>query len=338
MNLKELAKSLGVHASTVSRVLNPATRHMVGKEVAAKVLAAAARHNFTPNNVASSLRTRRSNIVGIVLPDISNPVFPPILLGIETELRKHGLVALLANGGEDPKQQRTVVDQLLARQVDALILATATRKDRLIDHCLSKNTVVVTINRGEDHGRVSSVMNDELLGMRLAFDHLVSLGHTEIVHIVGPQNLSTGYLRRAGFIQAAVANGWQKSKLNMVDCTAYTREAGRVACQTLLKTFPKTTAVLAGNDLVALGCYDVLLEKKIKCPRDMSIVGYNDMPFVDLVSPALTTVRIRHHEMGIQAAQLILRRIQQGQDGEAEIRLKPELVVRQSTRSPRKQD
>eukprot|EP01032_Pedospumella_encystans_P019776 gene19776-22482_t len=168
MTLKGLAEILGVHTSTVGRVMDPETRHMVGEEVAQRVLKEAARHGYRPNKMAAALRTRRSNIVGVMLPDITNPVFPPIVLGIEDELRKHGYVALVTNAGEDPEQQRFVVDQLLARQVDALILATATRDDPVIGHCLEAGVALVTVNRSEDRGRVSSVVNDEYAGMRLA--------------------------------------------------------------------------------------------------------------------------------------------------------------------------
>ncbi|KQV79399.1 LacI family transcriptional regulator [Massilia sp. Root351] len=340
MTLKGLAEILGVHTSTVGRVMDPETRHMVGEEVAQRVLREAARHGYRPNKMAAALRTRRSNIVGVMLPDITNPVFPPILLGIEDELRKHGYVALVTNAGEDPEQQRFVVDQLLARQVDALILATATRDDPVIGHCLEAGVALVTVNRSEDRGRVSSVVNDEYAGMRLAVEHLLALGHSRIVHLVGPQTLSTGHLRREGYELALAAHGVARADMWLFDCSAYTREAGRAGCLAALERYPQATAILAGNDLLALGCYDALRERGLRCPEDVSVVGHNDMPFVDMVNPPLTTIRIGHHAMGVQAAQLVLRRLKEEKDeqggGQVEIRLKPELVVRNSTTVPRK--
>jgi LacI family transcriptional regulator len=285
--------------------------------------------------MAAALRTRRSNIVGVMLPDITNPVFPPIVLGIEDELRKHGYVALVTNAGEDAEQQRFVVDQLLARQVDALILATATRDDPVIAHCLEAGVALVTVNRSEDRGRVSSVVNDEYAGMRQAVEHLLALGHKHMVHLVGPQQLSTGHLRKEGYELALAAHGVPRESMWMVDCCAYTRDAGRTGCLEALARYPQATAILAGNDLLALGCYDGLRELGLRCPEDVSVVGHNDMPFVDMVNPPLTTIRIGHHAMGVQAAQLILRRLRGEGDGEMEIRLKPELVVRGSTAIPR---
>jgi LacI family transcriptional regulator len=330
MTLKGLAQILGVHPSTVGRVMDPNTRHMVGDEVAQRVLKEAARHGYRPNALAAAMRTGRSKLVGVMLPDITNPVFPPIVLGIEDELRKHGYVVLMSNAGEDKEQQRFVVDQLLARQVDALILATATREDPVIAHCLEAGVAVATVNRSEDSGRVSSVVNDEAFGMRLSVDHLLALGHRRMVHLLGPQHLSTGHLRREGFLQALAAHGLADQPCT-VECPAYTREAGRIACDQALARYPDATAILAGNDLLALGCYDSLRARGLRCPEDVSVIGHNDMPFVDAVNPALTTVRIAHHEMGVQAAQLILRSLDDGRAGVVEVRLRPELVVRAST-------
>jgi LacI family transcriptional regulator len=335
MTLKRLAAALGVHPSTVGRVMDPQTRHMVSEKVAERILKEAASHGYRPNKIAAALRTRRSNIVGVMLPDITNPVFPPILLGIEDALRKQGYVAIVTNAGEDKAQQRFVVDQLLARQVDALILATVTRNDDILGYCLASGVTTVTVNRGEDMNRVSSVVNDEVESMRLAVDHLMTLGHRRIVHFVGPQNLSTGHLRKQGFVAAMAAQGVPAEALCFVECSAYSRDAGRLACDETLARFPGTTAILAANDLLALGCYDSLRAHDLHCPQDMSIVGHNDMPFADLVDPPLTTIRIRHHEMGVQAAQLILRQLQDDAVGDMEVRLKPELVVRGSSGAPR---
>lgn len=334
MTLKRLAALLGVHSSTVGRVMDPETRHMVSEEVAQRVLKEAASFGYRPNQIAASLRTRRSNIVGVMLPDITNPVFPPILLGIEDALRQHGYVAIVANAGEDRAQQRFVVDQLLARQVDALILATATRNDAILDYCLASGMPTVTVNRREDASRVSSVVSDEADGMLLAVNHLAALGHRRIVHLVGPQNLSTGFLRKEGFVAAMAARGVPKEALCLADCAAYTREAGRLGCDQALARFPDATAIVAGNDLLALGCYDSLRLHGLRCPQDISVVGHNDMPFADLVNPPLTTVRIRLHEMGAQAAQLILRQLRKDAPGEMEIRLRPQLVVRGSSAAP----
>jgi LacI family transcriptional regulator len=333
--LKDVAARVGVHSSTVSRVMNPATRHLVSHEVAKRVLSVTASMDYRANRAAISLRTRRTQIIGVLLPDITNPVFPPILRGIEEELRKAGYVALVADVGDD-KEQYEMVQQMLSRQVDGLILATATRRDPIIDYCIANAVPVVTVNRAEDLGRTSSVVHDEGVGMRIAVSHLTGLGHRKIGHVAGPQHISTGFLRRRGFIEAMAAAKISAREYEISDAAPYTRACGREVGLALLRKRPDLTAIVAANDLVALGCYDALRELGLRCPKDMSVVGHNDMPFVDLVSPPLTTVRISHHELGIQAARLILRRTSGEDSSIVDIRLKPELILRASTASPRR--
>ena len=333
LTLEDLADRLGVHSSTVSRAMNPQTRHLISKEVVQRVLDAAAGLDFQPNRIASSLRTRRSHTIGVVLPDITNPLFPPILMGIENVLSESGYVALFANAGADSAHQRFVVDQMLARQVDGLILATVTRRDPVLAHCLKDGVAVVTVNRSEAQGKVPDVVCDDRIGMRMTVDHLVGLQHRHIVHIAGPQTLSTGRLRKQGFVAAMKIHGLEAC---MVQAHAFNRESGRAACDEILRQFPEVTAIAAGNDLIALGCYDALRAAKRRCPDDISLVGHNDMPLADMLAPSLTTIRIPHHEMGAQAARLLLDQIRGVHHGAIHIVMRPELVVRESTAAPRK--
>ena len=326
----------GVHASTVSRALNPDTRGRLSAPVVARVLETADRLGYRINAVAASLRTRRSLAVGVLVPDITNPVFPPILLGIEDALREHGYISVVVNTGNDPERSRGAVEQLAARQMDGLILATAQRREPLIDLCLSRGLPLVFVNRRDDSGRVSAVVNDDGAGIRLATRHLVSLGHRRIGFLGGPQSLSTGFDRRRGFEAAMAAEGAAAEPAGMVEAKAYSREAGWRAANRLLAEGP-LTAIVTGNDLLALGCYDALREAGLSCPGDVSVTGFNDMPLVDLVAPPLTTVRIRHHQIGADAVRVLLDIIEhRGRRDAADIVLEPSLVVRGSTAPPRK--
>jgi LacI family transcriptional regulator len=334
--LADIARSARVHSSTVSRVMNPATRGMVSADVAKSILEEARKIGYQPNRAASTLRTKRSNVVGVILPDITNAVFPPILMGIEDGLRQHGYLAITVNVGNDEEEQRFVVQRLLGQQVDGLIFATARRRDAVIDDCVGNDVAVVTVNRSDESGAVSCVVSDEALGMRLTVEHLAQLGHRRIAHIAGPDNLSTGHLRKRGFLDAVTAMKLPTADCMVYDSAGYSRASGHEAFCALMRAFPSTTAVVAGNDLVALGCYDGLRELGLQCPADISIVGHNDMPLMDMVNPPLTTVRIRHHELGLEAARLILARINRTSAEVVDIRLKPELIVRASTAAPRK--
>jgi LacI family transcriptional regulator len=334
LTVLDVARRAGVHPSTVSRALNPATRHRLSAEVARRVQAVADELGFVPNGLATSLRTRRSGTIGVVLPDITNPVFPPILQGLEAVLAEARYVAMVANADLEANRQRLVIERLLARQVDGLVLATVAQQDEAVDICLKARLPLVVVMRSEAARRVSAVVNDDERGMRLAVDHLAELGHTRIGHLAGPQHLSTGRDRMMGFVLAMQARGLEPRAEQIVEARAFSRDGGRDAALQLLSRTPRPTAVVAANDLLALGLYDALASQGLACPSDLSVVGHNDMPFVDMVSPPLTTIRIQHREMGVLAGRLLLQLIKGEAEGGVDMVLGPDLVVRGSTARP----
>lgn len=339
VTIKDVAKAAGVHLSTVSRALNPATRGRISEEVVAQVEEVARRLGYRRNQMASGLRTKRSNMVGVIVPDITNPMFPPILKGIEDVLREADYTAIVANTDGDPKRQATVVERLQGQHIDGLILATATRKDPLVIRLKADGLPLVVVNRNVDEEGVSSVVNDDARGIRMAVDHLVGLGHRRIAHIAGPQDLSTGHVRRWGFLEALQGHGLEPDKALVVAVSRFAQEDGRTACLTLLDRRGRHpfTAVVAANDLLALGACQALRERGLACPGDVSVTGFNDMPLVDRLNPPLTTVRIQHYQIGVQAARMLLGQFAGSGEAATGMRLvlAPELKVRGSTAPPR---
>ena len=326
--LQDVADAAGVHRSTASRALNPEACHLVAEEVVERIRAQARRLGYRRDVLAASLRTRRSRLVGVVVPDIANPVFAPILGALEIELRVNGFSSLVANAGPDPQQQIAIIESLVARRVEGLVLATARWNDPAVTFCIDAGVPTVLVNRAEARTRVSSITSDDVLGLRLAVEYLVSLGHSNIGHLAGPPDLSTGALRRRGYENAMAAAGLE-DRIAVEAAEAYTREAGREAAKRLLAR-NDLTAIAAANDLLALGAYQALARIHLRCPKDISVVGHNDMPLVDMVDPPLTTVRIGLKEMGEETARLLLAQIRGGQ-GALSRTIKPELVVRGST-------
>jgi LacI family transcriptional regulator len=337
VTMKGVATAAGVHFSTVSRALNPATRDLVKPQIAARILETAKQLGYRTNSLASSLRTKRSRVVGVVVPDIASLLFPPILEGIEHTLLKEGYMTIVANSANDPERHRRILAGMVERQVDGLIIASATLHDPILDEWLENRAPIVLMNRTDESGRAPAVVNDDLRGIGLAVRHLVELGHKRIAHIAGPDFLSTGAVRLRGFQLACVELGVPELRSAVVRAAAFTREAGRAACVELLARDHEVTAIVAANDLIALGCYDVFAEKGIRCPADISITGYNDAPFVDLVQPPLTTVRINQREMGLEAARILVARMA-GHHAITDTLLHPEFVQRQSTCPPRQTD
>lgn len=336
VTLSDVAKALGVHPSTVSRALDPLKRQLIGEEVVRKVEEMAEKLGYQPDPVAVSLRTRKSRLIGALVPDIANPVFSPIIGGLEEELSAHGYSLIISNAPET-QRQIGLIQALAARRVDGLVLATAARVDEALEFCISQEIPVVLVNRSESRELAPSVTSDDGKGMRLAVDHLRGLGHRSIGHVAGPGFLSTGHQRRLGFLEAMQAHGMPVPKEHVEEAGAFTRDEGILAARRLLARAPSLTAVAAANDLLALGVYAAARERGLACPQQLSITGHNDMPLVDLVEPPLTTVRISHHEMGRSAAHLLLEIIEHNRPADAGLVLQPILIVRNSTAVPRPQ-
>jgi LacI family transcriptional regulator len=329
--LRDVAAAARVHPATASRALNPETRILVSEDTARRVTDAAARLGYRPNPVARSLRTRRSHSVGVLIPDLNNPLFPPIVRGLEDKLSAAGYVALLGNTDADASRERTLFEQMRARHVDGFVLATATLHDELLADAAAAGVPVVLMNRLAPDYSFPSVSVDNEQGARMAVTHLARLGHTRIAHVAGPQEASTGMSRLRGFRDGMDMHGLEVDEDLIAYASRYTVEEGARCCRELLARHGDFTAVAAANDMLAVGCYSALDERSLRCPEDISVMGFNDMPFIDRLRPPLTTVRFPHYQLGTEAAQLLLERIN-GSEGPVKILyLAPELVVRGST-------
>jgi LacI family transcriptional regulator len=332
--LRDVAAAAGVHPATASRALNLDTRALVNADTARRVLDAATQLGYRPNPIARGLKTSRSYTVGVVVPDLRNPLFPPIARGIEERLEPAGYTSLLANTDNDPERERLSFDALRARQVDGYITASARRQHPLLQELAANGRPLVLANRRTDDEGLASVVPDDRDGVRQAVAHLAALGHSRLAHLAGPSDLSTGVHRHEGFVQGMRAVGLAVDPDLVVAGAGFTEAEGARLCQELLARGARFTAVLAGNDLLALGCIDALRDAGLDCPGDVSVVGFNDMDWSARFSPPLTTVRVPHQRLGMAAADLLLERLG---DPQAEVRhvvLPVELVVRGSTAPP----
>jgi LacI family transcriptional regulator len=220
-----------------------------------------------------------------------------------------------------------------ARQVDGLISATA-RLDREVLEEAASELPLVLVNRSLEDGSVPAVTVDDREGIRLGVEHLTGLGHRRIGHLAGPQNTSTGRHRLAGFIDATAAAGLTVDDVEIRVCAWFNEREGARACAELLDAAPGLTAVLAANDLLAIGCYDTLEERGLHCPDEVSVVGFNDMPLVDHLRPPLTCVRVPQREIGMVAADLLLKELGDEAAAPRSVLLEPTLIVRGSTAAP----
>jgi len=333
--LRDVAALAGVHAATASRALNPKTRRLVNAETARRIVRAAESLGYQPNPIARSLKTAKSSTIGLVIPDLTNPLFPPIVRGIEDVLGPAGYNAWIVNTDNDPDRERTQIESLRSRQVQGLIIATARLDHPLLEKLHEQGMSMVLVNRRLENVSIPSVTPDDSSGIAMAVKHLFDLGHRRIAHLAGPQTTSTGVIRSRAFRHTILDSGLDADPSLVVDCDYWNEAEGARGLRTLLDRGSQFTAIVAGTDLIALGCYDVFTERGISCPDDVSVVGFNDMPFLDKLRPPLTTVRVPHYAIGAEAARMLVETIDEPNRHPRSLLLPLSLVVRQSTARPR---
>jgi LacI family transcriptional regulator len=332
--LKDVALAVGVHISTVSRALNPATRHLITPETVERIHQASRDLGYRPNSAAYSLRTSRSMMVGVLVPDITNPIFPPIIRGVEDALAEAGYAALVINTDGRPGRAPGIVDALVARGVDGLVVASVTRQDETLND-LPPGMPVVAVNRRTDEPAISSVVNDDAEGVRQMLTHLVALGHRKILAISGNQSLSTGSRRHEAFLSHAQRMGLRIAKEAVSFASTFNEANGERCMEELIYRNQRFTAVMCANDRLAVGAIAALKRRGLMCPHDISVTGFNDMPMVDRIDPPLTTIRIQQYKVGEAAGRMLLGQMQGIVPLEPRHLVLPvELVVRQSSAPP----
>jgi LacI family transcriptional regulator len=255
--------------------------------------------------------------------------------GIEDVLGPFGYNAWIVNTDNDPDRERTQIESLRSRQVEGLVVATARLEHPLLVKLHEQGMPMVLVNRRVENVEIPSITADDSSGIAMAVKHLVDLGHRRIAHLAGPSTTSTGVVRSRAFRHAIRDHGLEDDPSLVVDCEYWTEAEGARALRTLLERGTQFTAVVAGNDLLALGCYDVFAERDLSCPGDVSVVGFNDMPFLDKLRPPLTTVSVPHYDIGAEAARMLIETIDQPDRHTRSVLLPVSLVVRQSTDHPR---
>ena len=335
VTLKDVADRAGVTVSTASRALSVDKNTLVKRSTRLRVIEAAEALRYRGNLQASALRRGRTGTIGVIVADLSNPFVGPVLRGIANGLSSRDLLPIMTESRDSSQDLATICNKLLAQRVDGLIVASGRYRDRSLLRRVAAELPTVLAVRELPGSGIRAVAHDDVSGGRLAAEHLLGLGHTRLAQLTGPQDIWSFEGRGQGFRNAVSAGG-----ATCIDIDASvqlpTVEAGqRLAASLLDLPDDLPTAVFAHNDSIAIGAIAMLRARGFDCPRDVSVVGYNDVPLADQIQPPLTTIRLPGYELGRLAAELVLSGIEGTEPTTDKVMLAPVLVVRESTAAQR---
>ncbi len=303
ITIYEIAENLGVAVSTVSRALHDDKR--ISPETIQKVKAAATKMGYLPNSAARSLRTGRSNTIGLIVRDINDEWCASMMPAIEKNCANHGMGLLLCNAENTPEKEEFYLRILRQRQVEGILILTPVHPSPAPYIKYTKVIPLVLIDLLAEKPQISAVCVDHKLGANLSAKHLIDTGHTEIAFILGPMNLSSSNAYMAGYKQAIEESGL-KWKTDHTFSGAQTHaEDGEAAFKHFWNLDPKPTAIASGSDLMAIGAMRAAQKAGVAVPRDLSIIGYDDIPLSSLVNPALSTIRQDRESLGEKAIELL---------------------------------
>ncbi len=337
ISIIDIAKAAGVSHSTVSRALSGSS--LVNASTKARIQQLAREMGYSPDAWARSLVMGRTRTIGVVVTTVADPFIAEVIQGIESTAYEHGYTIILATSNSDPAREMAAVEMLQSKRVDGMIV-TSSRVGALYQRHLERvdAPVVLLNNHSEESGRyVFSVSVDNQHGGRLATQHLIERGHRRIAYISGPEGTSSSAGRLGGYQQAMAGAGIASDPKLVVPGTGRT-QSGEQA-MTFLRALPKPpTAVFCYNDMTAIGLLNAARASGPSVPRDLAVVGFDDIPFAACVYPRLTTIAQPKFEMGQQAMQMLLALMAAPSPAEAQVTdiiVQGQLIVRESSGTPR---
>jgi len=329
VTIKDVARESGVNTSTVSRALN--NGYGVNEGTRQHVLEVATRLNYRTNQVARGLVTGRSQTIGLVVSDIRNPFFAEVARGAEDAAHRAGRDLVLCNSDLKAEKQMGYFDSLLAKRVDGIVMNSVAALSRAQqDQLWAAGVPIVLLNRSPVYRRFSSVLGDNLEGGEIAGNYLIDLGHTNVCHITGPRAHGNLTDRAKGFLKVFHDRGLPEPE---VICGKHTFTGGYESANQALGRDRKITAIFAGNDVLAFGCIRAAIEKGIRIPDDLSIVGFDNVEISQITNPPLTTIDQPKYEIGKAAIEMLLNMMAKDGTPEPEHRvIGVRLIERQSCR------
>jgi len=324
-----VAALAAVNPSVVSRVLNDDRTLKVTDATRARVMAAVQQLGYRPNALARGLRMSTTSAIGLVLPEVPNPVYGPIVVGAEHRSAQAGYVLILGSGADATATEASFGRLLHEGRVDALLVASATVEDDLLRELARGTAPVVAVNR-RIAGAVGSIVVDDAAGARMATQHLIDLGHRHITHVSGPPAMDTSVRRQQGYERAMRDAGLTA---RVVTGQGWDARSGHAVADVALR-HRSTTALFVANIMAAVGVIRAIRERGLDVPRDLSVVALHESPVAEYFEPPLTTVQLPLEQLGRAAIDLALERIDGAAPRDVMLDDPPRLLVRGSAQSP----
>lgn len=327
--IKDVAKLAGVSTATVSHVINK-TR-FVKPETKRKVLDAIENAAYTPNIHARNLASGQSRTLGLIISDITNPFFPDLVKSIQEKALGLGYEVLVLNTNYEPERDVVYVQRLLELQVRGVMILTSEMDLSVIERLSSRKIQVVFLDIGKVGPHISNIRVNYENGVHQAVEHLLELGHRQIAFISGPVHFKSAQIRRSAFLSAMKKHRASLHTEPVICEGDFKLESGQQAVKQLLALSNRPTAIVAANDLMAIGAVRELGRAGLRVPKDVSVIGCDDIWLAKLIDPQLTTIRIPREEIGAAAVDAVLQPNSTNDGAGREMRIRTELVIREST-------
>jgi DNA-binding LacI/PurR family transcriptional regulator len=307
-NMKDIAQMADVSLGTVSHVLNGSAR--VREPLRVRVLEAVTALGYQPSQLARGLRRDKTNMIGMIIPDLTNPFFPAVVRGAEDVAFSNGYRLVLCNTDNDHSKEVVHLNELRTYLPAGLIVIPSHFSDLTAqaEFYRKAGTAVVCVDRLPKHWSGDSVTADSEQGAYAATRYLLKIGHRKCAAIVGPQHLTNAQQRLAGFKRALRQSRIQVNP-EYIQETSFDKQGGYSKALLLVRMIPRPTVIFAGNDLIALGALRAIHDARLRCPEDISVMGFDDLDFAEMINPSLSTVSQPGYQLGAAAARLLLDRV-----------------------------
>jgi len=329
MTVKEIAKAAGVSTATVSRVLNDSDK--VRESTAKRVLKVVEEMNYRMDHVARRMKVKQTDslVIGLVITDIDNPFFSSVAKGVEDVASKNKLVTMICNTNENPEKERFFLNAMLSEKVSGAIIVPTIGNLNFFKKLVEDGFPMVIVDRKLKGLKIDSVSLNNRKGSYDAVKKLIDNGHRRIGFVAGIRGLSNTEERIAGY-QNALNEAEIEISDDLIVYGDYVENGGRRAITEFMSLIDPPTAVFSSNNLMTLGCIKEIYEQKLSIPKDIAIIGFDDSTWAEALIPPLTTVKQPGYELGINAAELLIKRLRNGDANNIDVVLNPELVVRES--------